>query len=127
LKALSRNPQALAKSLMISFGVQFMVVLIVWFVGLALHTQVAFVYFLIFVPLISVITMLPLTINGIGLREGVFYLLFSQVGMSREACVSLGLLYYLVVVLTALPGGALYSLYKKEEHLDESLREMETV
>ncbi|HEY3132671.1 MAG TPA: lysylphosphatidylglycerol synthase transmembrane domain-containing protein [Acidobacteriota bacterium] len=126
LKTLSKNSDALIKSLLISFGVQFIVVLIVWFVGLALHTQVAFIYFLIFVPLINVITMFPVTINGIGLREGVFYLFFSPVGMSREACISLGLLYYLVVVLTALPGGILYSLYKKQEHLDESLHEMET-
>ncbi len=126
LKTLSRNSGALVKSLLISFGVQFMVVLIVWFVALALHTEVPFIYFLIFVPLINVITMFPLTINGIGLREGVFYLLFSPVGLSREACISMGLLYYLVVVLTALPGGILYSLYKKQEHLDESLHEMET-
>ncbi|MBI4454451.1 MAG: flippase-like domain-containing protein [Acidobacteria bacterium] len=126
LATLSRNPAALCKSLLISFAVQFMVVLIVWSVSLALHTQIPFIYFLIFVPIITIVTMVPLTLNGIGLREGSFYLLFSQVGMSREACISMGLLYYLVLVLTALPGGLLYSLYKKQDHLDESLHRMET-
>ncbi|MBI2823044.1 MAG: flippase-like domain-containing protein [Acidobacteria bacterium] len=126
LKTLSANRSALVQALMISFGVQLAVVLIVWCIGLALRTSVPFVYFLIFVPLINLITMVPLTINGIGLREAVFYLLFSQVGMSREACISMGLLYYLVLVLTALPGGFLYSFYKKQDHLDESLHEMET-
>ncbi|HEY2931649.1 MAG TPA: lysylphosphatidylglycerol synthase transmembrane domain-containing protein [Acidobacteriota bacterium] len=127
LKTLSRNGSALFKSLFISFGVQFLSVVIVWCIGRALHVDVPFIYFLIFVPIISIITMIPLTINGIGLREGSFYLLFSQVGMSRESCVSMGLLFYLVMVLTALPGGLLYSMHKTETPLGKTLKEMGSV
>lgn len=127
LKTLSGNPIAMVQALFISFGVQCMVVLIFVSISRALRVSVPLLFFLIFVPLITLITMIPLTINGIGLREWIIYLLFSQVGMSREECISMGLLYYLVVVLTALPGGLLYSLYKKQDHLDEPLPEVETL
>ena len=124
LKLLGRSPAILGKALVISFGVQFMSVFLTWLIGQALHVKAAFIYFLIFVPIITIITMIPVSISGLGLREGAFWLLFSQVGVSHEACVAMSLLYYMVAVFTALPGGILYSLYKKQDHLDEPLRDM---
>ncbi|MBI3940291.1 MAG: flippase-like domain-containing protein [Acidobacteria bacterium] len=127
LKTLGGNPTAVIKLLLISFGVQCMVVLIFWSISLALRVNVPLLYFPVFVPLVTLITMIPLTINGLGLREWIIYILFSQVGVSREECISMGLLYYLVVVLTGLPGGLLYSLYKKQDALDQPLQEAETL
>ncbi len=63
--------------------------------------------------------MVPLTINGIGLRESLFYLFFSQIGLPVETAVSLSLVTFSIYLLTAVPGLIIYSLYKKEEHLDE--------
>jgi hypothetical protein len=39
--------------------------------------------------------------------------------------VSLSLVTFSVYLLTALPGSILYSLYKREEHLDEIVAEVE--
>ena len=66
---------------------------------------------------------LPLTINGVGLRESVYYLLFSQIGVPVEAAVTLGLLNFAVVAMTSLPGGIVYSLYKKEETFKDAIPE----
>ena len=99
--------------------------LIVWIAALSIAVDAPFIVFLIFVPLINLSVMVPLTINGIGLRESLFYLLFSQIGVPVEMAVSLSLVNFLIYVLTAIPGGIIYSLYKKEEHLDEILVEAE--
>jgi len=50
-----------------------------------------------------------------GLREAVYYVLFSEVGVPVEAAVTLSLLNLAVVAMTAIPGGIVYSLYKKDE------------
>lgn len=124
LRMLGRSPAILGRTLFISFGVQLLSVFVTWLIGRALQVEAAFIYFLIFVPIITIITMIPVSVSGLGLREGAFSLLFSQVGVSHEACVAMSLLYYLMSLTTALPGGILYSLYKKQDHLDEPLQEL---
>ena len=71
--------------------------------------------FLIFIPIVNLATAIPLTINGVGVRESVYYLLFSQVGVPVESAVTLALLNLVVMMMAALPGGIVYSLYKKEQ------------
>jgi hypothetical protein len=71
--------------------------------------------FLIFVPLINLSIMVPLTINGFGLRESLYLLLFAQIGLQQETAVAMSLLNTMVVMAAALPGGLLYSLYKREQ------------
>lgn len=119
LNALRQNKSSILQALALSLGIQILGVLIVWTVAQAIHIEAPFRVFLIFVPLINLSIMVPLTINGIGLRESLFYLLFSQIGFPAEMAVALSLLTFFLYFVTAIPGLLVYSLYKKEEHLDE--------
>lgn len=71
--------------------------------GLGLHIPI--VYFFLFVPLLGVITSLPISFNGIGVREGAGIVLFGLVGVSRAEAFSLQFLTYLVMVAVSLLGG----------------------
>ncbi|MEE8348261.1 MAG: lysylphosphatidylglycerol synthase transmembrane domain-containing protein [Acidobacteriota bacterium] len=119
LNALQRNKRSILEALMLSLVIQFFSVTIVWVTALSIGIDAPFRVFLIFVPLINLSIMVPLTINGIGLRESLFYLLFSQIGLPAELSVGLSLLAFFLYFLTAIPGLLVYSLYKKEGHLDE--------
>ena len=123
LNALRRSKGSILKALGLSLMVQFLSVLIVWVAAQAIGIEAPFRVFLIFVPLINLSIMVPLTISGIGLRESLFYLLFSQIGFPVEMAVGLSLLTFFLYFVTASPGLLVYSLYKKEEHLDELVRE----
>ena len=123
LNALRCNKGSILKALVLSLVIQFLSVLIVWVAAQAIHIEASFGVFLIFVPLINLSIMVPLTINGIGLRESLFYLLFSQIGLPVEMAVGLSLVTFALYILTASPGLVIYSLYKKEEHLDEMVVE----
>ncbi|MDA2933734.1 flippase-like domain-containing protein [Acidobacteria bacterium AH-259-D05] len=125
LNTLRGNKRSIVTALGISLVVQFLSVVIVWIAAQAIEIEAPFRIFLIFVPLINLSIMVPLTINGIGLRESLFYLLFSQIGFPVEMAVSLSLVTFSLYLLTALPGLIIYSLYKKEEHLDEIVVEAE--
>lgn len=126
LSRLLGNRSSMIMAFLLSLLIQLLAVVIVWIAALAIDIHAPFGIFLIFVPLINLSIMVPLTINGIGLRESLFYLLFSQIGFPVEMAVSLSLVTFSVYLLTAIPGSILYSLYKREEHLDEMVAKAES-
>lgn len=126
LSRLLGNRSSMIMAFFLSLLIQLLAVVIVWIAALAIDIHAPFGIFLIFVPLINLSIMVPLTINGIGLRESLFYLLFSQIGFPVEMAVSLSLVTFSVYLLTAIPGSILYSLYKREEHLDEMVAKAES-
>jgi uncharacterized protein (TIRG00374 family) len=74
-------------------------------VARALGLTIPFSYFLLFVPLLAVIVSLPISLNGIGVREGAGIVLFGLVGVDRTAAFSLQFTTYLVAVAVSLLGG----------------------
>ena len=77
-------------------------------VARALGIPVPFVYFLLFVPLLAVIVSLPISFNGLGVREGAGILLFGLVGVDRAHAFSLQFTTYLVAVAVSLLGGLVF-------------------
>lgn len=77
-------------------------------VGHALGLQVPTTYFFLFVPLLAVIVSLPISLNGIGVREGAGVLLFGLVGVERAQAFSLQFTTYLVAVAVSLLGGLIF-------------------
>lgn len=74
--------------------------------ALGLHVQAA--YFFLFVPLLAVIVSLPISLNGIGVREGAGILLFGMVGLNRASAFALQFGTYLVAVGVSLIGGLVF-------------------
>ncbi len=75
-------------------------VLVARSLGIGLPMQ----YFFLFVPLLAVIVSLPISLNGIGVREGAGMLLFGLVGVDRSHAFSLQFTTYLVAVAVSLLG-----------------------
>lgn len=74
--------------------------------ALGLHIPTA--YFFLFVPLVAVIVSLPISLNGIGVREGAGILLFGMVGLDRGSAFALQFGTYLVAVGVSLIGGLVF-------------------
>jgi len=90
-------------SQVVSLGVPYLI-------GLALSLQLKPFYFLAFMPMIRLASMVPISPGGLGVREGAFVVLFTQLGLSPEAAFSLSLLNLAIITLATLPGGVLYLL-----------------
>jgi len=75
-------------------------VLVAYALGLAIPLP----YFFLFVPLLAVIVSLPISLNGIGVREGAGMVLFGLVGVDRTHAFSLQFTTYLVAVAVSLLG-----------------------
>ncbi|GAB4245953.1 MAG: lysylphosphatidylglycerol synthase transmembrane domain-containing protein [Acidobacteriota bacterium] len=95
-----------------SLAIQLTVIVALWLVARSVGVVGPFALFLVFIPLVNLSVAVPLTINGMGVREAMYYFLFSSLGVGMETAVTLSLLNLAVVAATALPGGIVYSLYK---------------
>ncbi len=76
-----------------------------WYaLGLAVGAGAPFLYYLLYMQLLSVVTMLPVSIGGVGIRENGFALLMARVGMSGVHAVAIALLFLAVNYTYALVG-----------------------
>jgi glycosyltransferase 2 family protein len=72
-------------------------------------TNLSFIQFFVFVPLLSLIMILPISINGLGVREGAGILLFTQIGFSKEQALLMELVTYAIMVMVSLIGGFFFA------------------
>lgn len=98
----------------LSLVFQLTVVLVTYFIFLALHVSIdatrLFIYCLAFVPIISALQMLPISISGFGVREGAYIYFFGAVGLPAEISVAASLLFWILVAMVSLAGGAVFAL-----------------
>lgn len=65
----------------------------------AFEVDIPFYYHLAFLPLISIISIIPVTISGFGLREGGFVYFYSLLGVNSNISFLISLLYYFVLMM----------------------------
>jgi uncharacterized protein (TIRG00374 family) len=99
-------------SLFISFINQLLVIAVTWIMALGLQMKVSFYHFLIIVPVVTLISMIPISISGLGLRESSFEIMLGSVGAPPGSGIALGLVSSLFLFLTSLPGGIVYIFFK---------------
>ncbi|MBI4282494.1 MAG: flippase-like domain-containing protein [Chloroflexi bacterium] len=87
-----------------------MVVLITYLIFIALGLDVPFVYCLLFIPIISAIQMVPISISGLGVREGAYVYFFGGVGLSSTEAIASSLVFWALVALVSLAGGVVFAL-----------------
>lgn len=98
----------LAKVFGYSIIVQGANVLGYYFLGTQLGMNVSIGYYFLFIPLTTTISMLPLSLSGIGIREGAFVFLFTAVGATSEQAMTLSLMWFVVTAIVSLIGGIEY-------------------
>lgn len=101
-------------ALTLLFSIIFHILLILnnYLLSLALGLDIDLYYFFIFIPIAEILVSLPISIQGFGVREGTYALLFPSAGVAKAASFSLGFLDQIVKVITSAIGGVVYVLKK---------------
>ncbi len=76
ISAYSRRPSVPLRAFAISLVFQFLVFVASWTVGRALRIPVPFAWYCVFAPLVCILEALPVSINGMGLREAAYVVFF---------------------------------------------------
>lgn len=100
--------RALAKATLISLIFNLSIVWSNWLVVGALGYEVPLWAVALILPIISATLLIPISISGFGVREGVVVLLLAQVGLSNEQGLLLSLAWYGLDILDGLYGGLIY-------------------
>ena len=90
--------------------------------GRALDLNVPFSFALIVYPLVGTFAAIPISLNGLGLREGGYVVLLSAIGIGTEKGIAFGILLFLIVACDSLVGGILY-LFQQGAKTDEAALE----
>jgi uncharacterized membrane protein YbhN (UPF0104 family) len=109
LDRMRRHPGEAASVLVTALAYQLAIVLAAWAGGHALGLNMGWSAAMAFVPIVAIAQVLPVSVNGLGLREGALVLLLAPLGVAAGQAVALGLLLYgmnLVVSLLGAPAFA---------------------
>ncbi len=82
-------------------------ILVTIFAARSLNINIDAIYFFIFMPIIWIIMTIPVSLSGLGVREGAFVFFFSQVGVAPSDAIAISLLYYSYNIIFGVIGGFL--------------------
>ena len=88
-------------------------VLVFWVLGQSLGLTVAFDQWFIVVPTVLLISMLPISIGGWGVREGAMVLALRGFGIPTEEALLPSILFGLCAVTATLPGATFWILARR--------------
>jgi hypothetical protein len=81
-----------------------------WLISQAMRLTVSPAALFVFVPVASASLLLPISISGLGVREGIYIALFAQVGVSDAKAIAFSLAYYSLDLFAGIVGGLWYFL-----------------
>lgn len=103
-----RQPRVIVLALVWSLIFYIRLVLVVYLIVLAFVPDASFIDLFLVVPITNVVALMPFSINGIGLQEWSYVLLFPTIGLSASVGLSTMLIVWLVTLVSVLWGGLIY-------------------
>jgi len=110
IDGLRRRPSAAAGILGVATVYQLSTVLAAYFSTRALGLHLPMAAVLAFVPVVAIAQVLPLSLNGLGLREGAFVVFLGPLGVSAGQAITVGLLVYAMTLAVSLLGAPAFAV-----------------
>ena len=105
-----RHHQALGQALVLSGVLQALIIVTYYLIGTSLNLGVPLGYFFLYVPLITVMAMLPVSVAGLGVREGGVVYFFAKVGVEPAVALSMSLVWFSLTLAVSSLGGLAFLL-----------------
>lgn len=103
------HPLTLVPSIALSVVLQITLAVGQYILATGLGLTAPLSLFVLCVPIANVFASLPLTLNGLGIRESAYLLLFGMAGMRKEDAIALGLLWFAITMVGGLTGAVAFA------------------
>lgn len=113
LRVYQRNSRVMIVAFVLALLLQINVILHYYFISYAMGLPVPAMYFFLIIPVVTVVLMVPIFINGIGGRETAYILLLGEFGVSSAEAFVFSWLALGMVLAQGIVGGMVYALRKK--------------
>ncbi len=107
-----RGTTVLVKAFLLSLAIQALTITAIYLISIGLDRKLPFLALCVFVPVISTIAAIPVSISGLGLRETAFVALFGLLGIPAETSASISFLWFLSITTGSLVGFAEFIRYR---------------
>lgn len=104
LNELYQSKKLLLLHIAISVGVHFLSILTLFALALSIDFHISFEIFLIALPPVFLLTIVPISLAGWGIREGAMVGIFMLVGADETKVLAMSILYGLLLIISSLPG-----------------------
>ena len=104
----SRDKKVIFNNLGLSLLVQLTAPLSFYLLGLSLGIKINIAYFFVFIPVIGAITLLPISIGGLGLRDASTIYFFAKAGVCKDMAFAMSLLNFSFILVCGSLGGIIY-------------------
>lgn len=111
ISSVTKKPLFLLSLLFLTYLSWVMSSLTTWLIALSLGIEIPLVYIVTFVPIATILELIPITVAGFGTREATFVFLFGALGIAASSVIAMSLLGVVVSFATAAVGGALWLRY----------------
>jgi uncharacterized protein (TIRG00374 family) len=108
LKLLPMNFSRLVQVALVSVTAQFLLFCVVWILVRQFDRSISFVDVLTVIPVIFILLIIPISIAGWGLREGLFVAGLGLIGVSQDVALISAILFGLVSLAASLIGGVIW-------------------
>jgi uncharacterized protein (TIRG00374 family) len=95
-------------NIFVSVLVQALSPLVFFIVALSLGIKIKIIYFFVFIPIIGAITLLPISLGGLGLRDFSTVLFFAKAGVAKDMAFAMSLLNFFFILIYGILGGLIY-------------------
>ncbi len=121
VETVNRYPaRALTSSLLTSLPFTLSLIILQYSIARALSVELSIFTFALFVPIISIINLLPLSFNGLGVREGAYQFLFVPLGVADASAIAMSLAFYFLRFSSGLIGGLLIAIRSAADFIQSS-------
>lgn len=100
----------LAVILLLSLTVQLCRILVYYKAGHAVGMDPGLVYYVCFQPVAAIVAALPISIGGLGVREGTLLAMFTSIGVAGNLALAMSVAGYTAGILASLIGGVAFVL-----------------
>jgi len=113
------DSRTLSTTLALSLFIHVAVSSAVWLIATDIGAQVDFLACAVLVPLVVLVSMLPVSIAGWGVREGAMVVALGSVGVDRATALTTSVAFGLALAATGIPGGLIW-LYGRRPAAEET-------
>ncbi len=107
LAAYSRR--VLVRALLVSLAFALTNALTYAWIGAALNIDLPLGYYILVSPVITLILLIPVSVNGLGTRDVTYQALFVPAGVTPQAALAMSLIYHAFNLIAAIIGGIVYA------------------
>lgn len=111
------HKDVVTKNLLVSVAIQVISPLAFWIIALSIGIKINILYFFIFIPIIGAITLLPISIGGLGLRDATTIFFFAKAGVGKDLSFAMSLVSFLFILIIGIIGGIIYALTLRHRRL----------